>query len=81
MRLSRFLPLALVAASFAAVPATAQVFYKPPAFAAKPIMALEPGFDPAIAKGADDGSFRGTATASLPGDGRVEPAHDEQRPG
>ena len=48
MRLSRFVPLAFAAASFAAVPASAQVFYKPPAFAAKPILALEPGFDPAM---------------------------------
>jgi hypothetical protein len=64
MRLSRFLPLALVAASFAAVPATAQVFYKPPAFAAKPIMALEPGFDPAM-PGATPAEQKAVLTWSL----------------
>ena len=29
-------------------PAAAQVFYKPPEFAAKPLNSLEPGFDPAM---------------------------------
>lgn len=48
MRLSCILLPALAAASFAAVPATAQVFYKPPTFTAKPVLALEPSFDPAM---------------------------------
>lgn len=37
---------ALIAAM--ATPAAAQVFYKPPEFTAKPMTALEPGFDPAM---------------------------------
>ena len=48
MRLSRVVYLAFAAASFVAVPASAQVFYKPPVFKTKSITALEQGFDPAM---------------------------------
>lgn len=48
MRLSRAAFLSLAALSCVAAPASAQVFYKPPEFTPKPIMTLEPGFDPAM---------------------------------
>lgn len=64
MRLSRVALSAAAAASFAAAPAAAQVFYKPPAFTPKPIMALEPGFDPAM-PGATPAEQKAVLTWSL----------------
>lgn len=46
MRLSRVALLSAATLSVGISPASAQVFYKPPSFTAKPVTALDPGFDP-----------------------------------
>lgn len=64
MRLSRVTVVAVAAVIGVTSSASAQVFYKPPTFAARPVRTLEPGFDPAM-PGATPAEHQAVLTWSL----------------